>query len=455
MSKVFMLLAGIVALSLVAGTAMAKVSADEAKKLKGELTPFGAIKAGNADGSIPAWEPMTTPPAGYKAGGPRINPYADEKPILTITSANYKQYADKLTPGQKALFEKYPDSYKMLVYPTHRNQAMPEWVYETTYQNATTGELIDDGNGVANIVAGLPFPIPQNGSEVMWNSLARYQGEYRKAKGLITTIIEPNGLDSLNITRNDDTVYTYYEGGKAAAADTLKRGGLFRFASTEVAPASNAGFGILVIESLNAKKNPRQAWIYSPGERRVRRAPTLGFDTPDRSINTFDDYELFSGSPERYDFKLVGKKEIYIPYNCYKLNEPGITEEAFLTPKHHNPDFIRWELHRVWEVEATVKEKARHIYAKRVFFIDEDSWAIAATDKYDGKDKLWRIGFSYLKNFYDIPFVNYTAYSHYDLKTGGYLTDNWSDKSPLYIYDESLPKPAYYTASGLRRRGRR
>lgn len=454
MSKVFKLMVAVVALSLVAGTSMAKVSADEAKKLKGELTPFGAVKAGNADGSIPAWEPMTTPPAGYKAGGTRINPYASEKPVLTITAANFKEYADKLTPGQKALFEKYPDSYKMLVYPTHRNQAMPEWVYETTYQNATTGELIDDGNGVSNIVAGLPFPIPQNGSEVMWNSLARYQGEYRKAKGLNTTIIEPNGMDSLNITRKDDTVYSFYEGGKATAADGLKRG-LFRFTSTEVAPAANAGFGILVIESVNAKENPRQAWIYSPGERRVRRAPTLGFDTPDRSINTFDDYELFSGSPERYDFKLVGKKEVYIPYNCYKLNEPGMSMEAFLTPKHHNPEFIRWELHRVWEVEATVKENARHIYAKRVFFIDEDSWAIAATDKYDGKDNLWRIGFSYLKNFYDVPAVNYTAYSHYDLKTGGYFTDNWSEKSPLYIFSDPTPRESFYTAAGLRRRGKR
>ena len=455
MNNKIVLILGAISLTLTATPSFAKVSADEAAKLKGELTPMGALKAGNADGTIPEWTGgMATPPAGYKAGGPRIDPFADEKPVVVINAGNYKEYAEKLTEGQKALFEKYPDSYQMQVYPTHRTAALPEWQYKTAFENATTGELIDDGNGIANVKSGIPFPIPQNGSEVMWNSLVRYHGEYRAAKKLNTSIVEKNGYLSLNIDRNDDTVYYYYVGGEAGAADALAKGSLFKFSSTEVAPAANSGFGILVLESVNAAKNPRKAWIYSPGERRVRRAPTLGFDTPDRSINTFDDYELFSGSPERFDFKLIGKKEVYIPYNSYKLNLPSTDRKEVLTAKHHNPDYIRWELHRVWVVEATVKDGSRHIYAKRVFYVDEDSWNVAATDKYDGKGSLWRFGFAFLKNFYDLPATNYTAYTHYDLKTGGYFTDNLGHKAPLYDFTKKMPKDAFFTASALRRRGR-
>jgi len=455
MKKTIKILASVVSLTLAAGTVYAKVSADEAAKLKGELTPMGATKKGNNEGTIPEWSGgMATPPAGYKAGGPRIDPFTDEKPVLVINASNFKDHVDKLTEGQKALFEKYPDSYEMQVYPTHRTAALPEWQYQTTFDNATTGELIDDGDGIANVKSGIAFPIPQNGSEVMWNSLVRYQGEFRSAKKLNTTIVEKNGYLSLNIDRNDDTVYYYYMDGETGAAEALNRGNLFKFSSTEVAPAANSGFGILVHESVNAAKNPRKAWIYSPGERRVRRAPTLGFDTPDRSINTFDDYELFSGSPERFDFKLIEKKEVYIPYNSYKLNLPTTDRKALLTPQHHNPDYIRWELHRVWVVEATVKEGSRHIYAKRVFYVDEDSWNVAATDKYDGKGNLWRFGFAFLKNFYDLPATNYTAYTHYDLKTGGYFTDNLGHSAPLYDFTKPVPRDAFFTPGSLRRRGR-
>ena len=163
---------------------------------------------------------------------------------------------------------------------------------------------------------------------------------------------------------------------------------------------------------------------------------------------------MFSGSPERFDYKLIGKKEVYIPYHCYKLNLETTDLKDLQTAKHHNPEYIRWELHRVWVVEATVKEGSRHIYAKRIFFVDEDSWNVAATDKYDGNDTLWRFGFAFLKNFYDLPATTYTAYTHYDLKTGGYFTDNLGDSAPLYDFTQALPKDAFYTAGALRRRGR-
>ena len=48
-------LIAVMALSVLAANVMAAVSPEEAAKLGTSLTPVGAEKAGNADGSIPAW----------------------------------------------------------------------------------------------------------------------------------------------------------------------------------------------------------------------------------------------------------------------------------------------------------------------------------------------------------------------------------------------------------------
>ena len=76
--------------------AMAAVSAAEAAKLGAELTPLGAVKAGNADGSIPAWEGGLTSAAqagfpNYRPGQHHPDPYASDKPLYTVTSANMAQ----------------------------------------------------------------------------------------------------------------------------------------------------------------------------------------------------------------------------------------------------------------------------------------------------------------------------------------------------------------------------
>jgi len=163
MKKTIKILASVVSLTLAAGTVYAKVSADEAAKLKGELTPMGATKKGNNEGTIPEWSGgMATPPAGYKAGGPRIDPFTDEKPVLVINASNFKDHVDKLTEGQKALLEKYPDSYEMQVYPTHRTAALPEWQYQTTFDNATTGPIEPQLYPNGNIRQLLTMPPPGN-----------------------------------------------------------------------------------------------------------------------------------------------------------------------------------------------------------------------------------------------------------------------------------------------------
>src|SRR5690606_20204219 len=168
---------GALALSMMATGVMAAVSAEEAAKLGNSLTPLGGEMAGNADGSIPAWTGGLKPSAGkVDERGFLENPYAGDQPLFTITAQNMDQYKDKLTPGQQALFKRYPNTYKIPVYKTHRSAASPEAVYEAARENAVNTKLVEGGNGLENFKMAHAFPIPQNGMEVAWNHLTRYRG---------------------------------------------------------------------------------------------------------------------------------------------------------------------------------------------------------------------------------------------------------------------------------------
>lgn len=442
---------GVTALLLFAGNAVAKVGSEQAAQLKTSLTPFGSERAGNSDGTIPEWTGgLTKAPAGWKApDGHRPDPFAGDKVLFTITAQNMGEYAEKLTEGQKALLKAYPDNFKMNIYPSRRSHALPEWVNENTAKNATTVELTTNGDGISeNAHAGIPFPIPQKPLEIIWNHLIRYQGTFVSVK-LAANEVQPNGKYSMEQRAQMDNLFHFHkpEGIKGRHRN---------FAWTVSGPARYAGDGILALDSINAAKNPRKAWIYSAGARRVRRAPTLNFDSPDYSITTYDEYELFNGSPERYDWKLVGKQEMYIPYNSYKVALPEVSYDQIHTLNTPNYEYLRYELHRVWVVEANLKDSARHVYAKRVFFIDEDSWNIVATDKYDGSGNLWRTSMAYLKNFYDLPATTYTFFCHYDLKNGVYMTFGLTNEEKTsWDFTKPIPKESYFTPQALRRRGRR
>jgi len=427
--------------------AHAKVSAEEAAKLKKELTPIGAERAGNADGSIPAWNGGLKPPAGFKNGDWMPDPFAGEKPLFTITKDNYQKYADKLAVSQIEMFKRVP-SFKMDVYPTHRTVEMPDWVTQNMLNNATTAELVDEGNGVTGACGGVPFPIPKSGGEAIQNYLMRYYGS--------NVIIENLGVSGYQNSDPAPTFGTevflqfpYYQKGQACGD------GLLTFANTYTQPARRKGEQLIVRDYLNASAKPREAWQYIPGQRRVRRAPTIGFDTPDMAISTYDDAYMYNGSPERYDWKLVGKKEIYIPYNGYDADSGwanGLYGMKDMTHEYPTtPAIFRWELHRVWVVEGTLKQDARHIYAKRTFYLDEDSWAAGIQDRFDAKGELWRFAWGNILYYYapEAMFTEIRPILQKDLQSGEYML--WYiSLSPLRVAD---PQPdEYFGPSGLRKR---
>ncbi|KAB0550429.1 DUF1329 domain-containing protein [Pseudomonas argentinensis] len=445
-----------VALVLLAGNSMAAVAPQDAAKLGSSLTPLGAEKAGNAAGSIPPWTGgITQAPAGYKGSGTHhIDPFAGDKPLFTITRANLAQYRDQLTPGQVALFESYPDSFQMPVYPSRRSGSAPQWVYDNTAKNAVSAKLLDGGNGFADAYGGIPFPIPQSGVEALWNHIARYRGTYvvRRASEVA---VQRNGSYSL-VTSQQEALFKFYD-PKGSYADLNNV--LFYYLSFTRSPARLAGGAVLVHETLDQVKEPRQAWGYNAGQRRVRRAPNLAYDTPISAadgLRTADDTDMFNGAPDRYDWKLLGKREIYIPYNSYKLTSPEVKYKDLLQVGHLNPAYTRYELHRVWVVEGTLKTGARHIYSKRTLFLDEDSWQAAVVDQYDGRGELWRVSMAYLKNYYELPTTWSALDVFHDLQARRYHVQNLDNEEANTIdFSQPTADDGYFTPAALRRRGTR
>lgn len=435
--------------TFVAGAALAAVSADEAKQLGNTLTPTGAEKAGNKDGTIPAWSGgMTTAPAGFQKGsGKRVDPFASDKPRLTITGKDVAANADKLTEGTKELLKRYP-TMRVDVYPTHRPVVYPAKVVENTAKNATGAKIIDDGLGTDNVLPGLPFPIPKTGYEVMWNHLLNYRGLGFTAKYDVWNV-DASGRPTLATTGEGTYAWPMFD---AKRTGVMKETDPFWYVKFQyLAPARRNGEAMLVWDSANPLKQGRRAWMYLPGQRRVRLAPDIAYDTPNPAsagASTYDDGSLFNGAMDRYDFKLVGKKEMIVPYGNYKLTYFAKPAEA-TAANHLNPDMVRWELHRVWVVEATLKPGKRHIYAKRNFYVDEDSWAVVASDAFDARGQLFRSGFSLSSFSYDVPAMWTDTQVFYDFIGGLYTVLGLTGEYQGIKYMTELPAETFWSAEQL------
>ncbi|MFE8072090.1 DUF1329 domain-containing protein [Marinobacteraceae bacterium S3BR75-40.1] len=448
------LIAGsVVTLSLLAGSAWGKVSPSEAAKLGDTLTPIGAEKAGNG-GEIPAWDGgLQKVPAGFSDSSGYVDPFADEAPKFIIDQSNVDQYKDKLSAGQVAMIQKYAD-YKIPVYPTHRTSAYPQKVYDIVKKNATNTELVQGGNGLKDFDTAFPFPIPQNGLEVIWNHITRYRGgSVARDVGQVTPLA--NGDYSVVKFKDEITWRTALTDADSNEDNNV----LFYFKQAITAPSRLAGNVLLVHETIDQVKEPRRAWVYNAGQRRVRRAPQVAYDGPGTAsdgMRTSDNFDMYNGAPDRYNWELKGKKEMYIPYNSYKLNSKEYTYDQIVKAGHINQDLTRYELHRVWHVVATLKEGERHIYAKRDFYIDEDTWGASVIDHYDGRGELWRVAEAHNMYFYDKKVPWYAMEVLYDVLSGRYLALGLTNEVEGKAYEFDIKRSTQdYTPAALRRSGRR
>jgi Protein of unknown function (DUF1329) len=450
-------LAGIV---LTAMPAVAKVSQEDAAALGTSLTDYGAEPGANADGSIPAYTgSMLGLPEGLSYGGPGTpypDPYGDDPVLHSIRAVDVAGHEKFISPGLKAMFAAYPETFRIDVYPSHRDGAYSNHYIEKLKFNALNAELVNGEDGIAGFTGSVAFPIPNTGAEVLWNS--RTSAPYYTLAGTYSDIaVFSNGTRSeRRSTIMSEYPYVNPDTPVGALEDQL--GIWAAYVMTTVhKPVREKGTITSIFEPYDYVTNAREAWRYLPGSRRVRRAPTVGYDTPDGpgGFITVDDTLGFNGAMDRFEWSIVGKQELYVPYHSYKFDQQGLAYDKLLTPFHVDPDYMRYEKHRVWVVEAKLREGKRHIYGKRRFYIQEDSWNIVMTENYDGRGELWKVVL--INSLYEFNVRGYVsrAMMFHELRAAGYITIRLVNDSDALDHTAPPHGEAYYSPTNVRKLGRR
>ncbi|MGQ0530561.1 MAG: DUF1329 domain-containing protein [Panacagrimonas sp.] len=405
---------------------------------------MGAEKEANADGSIPAWAPE--PRRGPLAGEYPANPKLDvQKPLFTINKANMAQYKDKLSKGHQKLLESY-ESYKMDVYPSHRVVGWPEEIYKATKVNAVNCEMIGVDNP-NNCKLDFPFPIPKTGAEPIWNHKLKWRGE-NATRYNNQMIVQPDG--SFQLTKIVEDVTFGYASIKKPIPLIKDEGEFLKYLSNTVAPPRLAATYILVHEKAGTGAGGRQARLYSPGLKRIRRAPTVCCDNPYEGTDGhpfYDQVDMFNGVLERYDWKLLGKREMFITYNSNKIAGSRVKYKDLVKPRHLNQDMPRYELHRVWVVEANIRTGTSHTFKKRVFYIDEDLWNIAAVDDYDNRDELYQFQDGHLIYAYNIQAASTIPEVIYHFNSGRYFITAAINEDKPYDLQATFSSDYFTSAS--------
>ena len=431
--------------SLYSPSAPAKVSVKEALRLKQDLTPLGAERYANKSGSIPKWE---TDEMTWSAHENWINNIQKEQPLYQINATNYREYQDQLSRGQIELLKAYPESFYIPVYPTHRTAKIPDWLYENAFKNALEAETVNNGEEIANTWPGLPFPTPGSAKEIMWNHQLRWKGISFNLKTMEATI---NRFGHYRIIENTVDVYSiFHDPNRNKVIDDWR---YVYYLSYITAPAKLAGGAYLTHESIVPLSKPRQSWIYIAGQRRLRRSPVMGYDAPtftSDGLRMIDEVDMFNGAMDRYDWKLLGKKEVIIPYNNEKLQKAFHDRPSLFTPYHLNPEHTRFEKHRVWMVEATLKEGKKHLYQKRVFYIDEDTWSIAMVDIFRKNDDFWRTSLRYSVYYDQMPGILSTADVYYDIGEKMYYVQGLRLEDATF--STTPPPVSYFMPGNIRQR---
>ncbi|RDU95894.1 DUF1329 domain-containing protein [Trinickia dinghuensis] len=422
-----------------------------------DLTPVGADRAASKDGLVPAFSGRQAPDAGWAYGKFRGDfwKHKGEKPLYSIDAQNVDKYADKLSPGEIQLI-KQQKGYRMDVYPSHRECELPDFVESNSQANLTQAKLASDGETVqAAVFPGVPFPQPKNGAEAILNYETRYRGEGIEWAPLVTVISpRPGSSDWIDATGPQVFYFAAGKDGKASpqSVDQLSLAAYFSIDS----PPALAGQAFVQRQYFDKDS---ETYYYFPGQRRVRRMPAYTHDAPLIGFENqylIDESNMFNGSIDRFNWKLVGKKEMIVPYDDFGMYTFNTKLRDVATPAGIAPDHRRYEVHRVWEVEATLKPTARHAASKKVFYLDEDSWLALVGEDYDAQGKLWKVRESYPIPVWELGGAcDNEPFAQYDLSDGRYVFDGSSIGQGKDIrWYEQINDPRFkqdfYTAESLR-----
>ncbi len=442
-------------------TATAQPTQADAARLGTELHPLGAEIEGNADGSIPRWEPKWRGlPPGLEYGGPgetRPDPYADEKPVLEITAQNFREHAEHLGDGQQALFERYPD-YRILVYPTHRDFDVGETYAERTRWNVGRTEVSNGVDTLKNFNGGVAFPIHGGAPEhLLWNMRTNtcFESFHFAYDGYAVFANGERAHDAVEFWQSNP-----FNNPEHAVGTTEEVVGdrIVWTLSARLAPPRTKGQITAVQGPMDFKAHKRNAWTYDPGTRRVRKAPAIGYDNPDGpgGLQTIDDHKGFNGAFDRFTYTYLGRKEIYVPFHNYQFNNKGNGDlDDRLTLHFLNPEFVRFEKRRVHVIQGDLAPGKRHAYSKRRWYAEEDSWNPVMSENFDSRGNLWRVGYFMSDYNYDVQCYERGSQVFHDLPSGAYLSNfitidrSEPDHSIDYLGQE------FFTPANMRRMARR
>ncbi|MDD3446087.1 MAG: DUF1329 domain-containing protein [Zavarzinia sp.] len=445
---------GVAALALAGRKSPAWAVAGEVARLGAELTPFGAQREGSADGLLApyAGKWLGVPPgiAFAGTGRPQADPYAGEKPLFSIDARNVGQHAGRLSEGQKALIRKFPDSFRMDVYPCHRDFRFADDLLANLKLNAAEAGLTADGEGVTGAYGAPAFPFPKSGLEAIWNAITAPR-PFTVRGTMDEAVVYPNGTIAWGAQKWDIYCPSYdpavmradYDGTSALVYRTTMK------------PEREAGTIVLAREYWDFARRPTQAWTYVPGTRRVKQVAEVAGDYPigPGGFHTVDDTGLWAQSPRRYDWDLVGKQELFVPYNNFRLDDPALRYKDLLGPAHLNPDLVRWELHRCWVVKARLKPGIRHVYGARTIYLDEDSLNPVVADVYDLRGDLYRVAMNSIGYDYATRILGQHLCVYYDLVSGAYMADRLTNEvSDRPRCNEGGREARDYTPQALQRK---
>jgi hypothetical protein len=432
------------------GISAGQLPPDQVARLGGDLTPVGAESAGNAAGTISAWSGglAKTPPIDPKVG--YTDPFAGDAVLFTITAKNVEQYKGLLSAGHLALFKRDPRTFRILVYATHRSAAYPEEVLAEVKKQAPLART--DGDHPLDVGRStVPFPIPANGLQVMWNHVFRWRGGSVERQ-FVWAPVSGNGL--YYVVRARQSV-VFDQQGYMEEADS-RAGRLYNSNSSFVSPPVALGIRAATWEPIDPVADNRIHWTFIPQSLSTRRTPSYAYDTVEPftgGARTADQNDGWNGAPDRYDWKLVGKRELLIGYNAYKLADRTLRYADIIRPHGLDPELLRYEVHRVWVVEATLRKGEYHPYYRRIFYVDEDTWQVAQEEIYNKAGKLVRFGDHHMIQFYDVMVPWYAATVHHDIGSGAYIVTYLCNMEPFPTRWGFKGRLADYLPSNLRALG--
>jgi hypothetical protein len=417
------------------------------------LTVIGALKSGNTEGTIPPWTGgITKPPAGYSPGDWHPDPYSNDQILFTIDNDNAAQFGDSLSAGHRAMLNKYPDTYRLNIYPTRRSASHPQSALDHTIKYSGKAKIVDDGAGVEGIVVGTPFPHPQNGEQAIWNARLRYRaGGY---SGYYTHVITTaSGAYDFGVWQHElEFMYSDHR-TTLENFDNVQLRGLLR----TLRPAKDSGGMFVYLRYLNALGNERRNWSYHPGKRRVKRTSNSPRGAPmylSSGIHLWDQDEMWRGQITDFNWTLIGKREMYVPYNAYQLHSGDTPVKTIIGKGHINQQLARYELHRVWVVEANLKEGREHFYKRRRFYIDEDSWLIMFAEHFDDNNLVDRFSESHDINYYEVPLLFPTLETYYKLDTERYYVSKIDNEYTPFDFSFDQTK-SFYSPGRLKMKAKR